>query len=180
MVYIVLGQGFEEAEAMIPCDLLRRADIDVRFAGIGALEIVGGHGITIRADCRAEEIDLNEAEMIVLPGGLGGVDSIRGSQPVLNAVRGVYARGGYVAAICVAPTLLAELGITDGKKATCYPGMENQMGGAHMCADSVAVDGKIVTGRAAGAAFDFALALIEALRGGAAAEKVASGVVYHT
>lgn len=178
MVYIILGKGFEEAEALVPCDLLRRAGIDVRFAGIGGLEVTGGHGITLRADCIAEEAALCEAEMLVLPGGLGGVASIRASAPVLSAVRSVYARGGYVAAICAAPTVLAELGITDGKNATCYPGMENEMGSANMQDASAVCDGKVITGRAAGAAFDFGLALITALRGQSAAQKVAAGIVY--
>lgn len=178
MVYMILGKGFEEAEALVPCDLLRRAGIDVRFAGIGGLEITGGHGITLRADCVAEETALCEAEMLILPGGLGGVASIRACAPVLSAVRTLYEQGRFVAAICAAPTVLAELGITDGKKATCYPGMENEMGSATMLPVGAVQDGKVITGRAAGAAFDFGLALIRALRGEEAAQKIAAGVVY--
>ena len=179
MVYIILGTGFEEAEAVIPCDLLRRAGIEVHFAGIGGLEITGSRGITVKADCTAEEADFARAEMLVLPGGLGGVASIRGCQLVMDAVKQAYADGRYLAAICAAPTILAELGITDGKNATCYPGMGEQMGNARLCDDGAVADGKVVTGRAAGTAFDFALMLISVLRGEAAAEAVAAGVVYH-
>lgn len=178
MVYIILGKGFEEAEALVPCDLLRRAGIEVRLAGIGGLEIRGSHGITVRTDCIAEETDLTDAELLVLPGGLGGVASIRASESVLSAVRTLHEKGRYIAAICAAPTVLAELGITDGKKATCYPGMENEMGSADMQDAPVVRDGMLITGRAAGASFDFALALITALRGEEAANKVAAGVVY--
>lgn len=178
MVYIILGKGFEEAEAIVPCDLLRRAGVDVRFAGIGGREIVGGHGISVCADCVAEETDLTEAEMIVLPGGLDGVNSILGSKPVLNAVAAVYDNGGYAAAICAGPTVLAKLGITDGKRVTCYPGCESKMGSAIPCRENAVIDGRVITGKAPGTAYDFALALIEVLCGKAAAEKVVSGAVY--
>lgn len=178
MVYIILGKGFEEAEAIVPCDLLRRAGVDVQLAGIGGREVSGGHGITVCADCVAEETDLTKAEMIVLPGGLGGVQSILGSKTVLNAVKAVYDNGGYAAAICAGPTVLAKLGITDGRRVTCYPGCEANMGGAKPRGEKAVIDGRVVTGQAPGAAFDFALALIEVLRGKEAAKKVAAGAVY--
>ena len=116
--------------------------------------------------------------MLVLPGGLGGVASILESPAVLSGVRAVYDGGRYVAAICAAPTVLARLGITDGKNATCYPGMEGEMGSAKMQDLPAVTDGRVITGRAAGAAFDFALALITALRGQEAAAQVAAGIVY--
>lgn len=178
MVYIILGNGFEESEAIVPCDLLRRAGVETRLAGIGGADIKGSNGITVRADCVAEETELTEAEMLVLPGGLGGVSSILGCEKVLDAVRTLYARGDRVAAICAAPTALAQLGITDGKNAVCYPGMEEKMGAARCCACDAVADGRVITGRAAGAAFDFGLKLIEALRGEECARAVAESVVY--
>lgn len=178
MVYIILGTGFEEAEAIIPCDLLRRAGVEVRFAGIGSREITGGHGITVKSDCTVEEADLSKAEMLVLPGGLGGVASIQGCEKVLAAVKEQYDAGGLVAAICAAPTIFAQLGITDGKKAVCYPGCEEQMGRACICEEPAVADGNVITGRSAGTAFDFGLKLIAALRGEEAAQKIAAQVVY--
>lgn len=180
MVYIILGAGFEEAEAIIPCDLLRRAGVEVSFAGIGGREITGGHGITVLADCTVEEAALDTAEMIVLPGGLGGVASIRSCPAVMDGVKQAYKDGRYVAAICAAPTILAELGITEGKAAVCYPGMEGEMGGAAMCALPAVAQDKVITGKAAGTAFDFALLLIEALCGGEAARGVGNGIVYRS
>ena len=178
MVYIILGTGFEEAEAIIPGDLLRRAGVDVKFAGIGALCITGSHGIPVTADCIVEDTELTGADMIVLPGGLGGVESIRKSRETLRAVRQMYEKGKYVAAICAAPTVLASLGITDGKRAVCYPGMESEMGSAQMLTCGAVTDGHVITGRAAGTAFDFALELIRALCGEDTAQQVASGIVY--
>lgn len=178
MVTIILGKGFEEAEALVPCDLLRRAGIEVRLAGIGGLEITGGHGITVKADCVAEEAELNASEMLVLPGGLGGVASILDCPKVVEAVKNQYAMGKRVAAICAAPTVLARLGITDGKKATCYPGCEKDMGSAVMQDAAVITDGLVTTGRAAGAAMEFGLELIAVLRDQPTADKIAAGVVY--
>ena len=178
MVYIVLGTGFEEMEAVVPCDLLRRAGVDAKFVGIGALDVVGSRGIAVKADCTEEDACWDEAEMIVLPGGLGGVASIQGSTAVMDAVKKAYEDGRFVAAICAAPTILAKLGYTDGKEAVCYPGMEDEMGSAVMVDLGSVRDGKILTGRAAGSAFDFGLALIEALCGETVSRKIAAEVVY--
>lgn len=78
MVYIILGKGFEPVEAITPCDILRRGGVDVKLAGIGGKTVEAAHGVTVAADCTVEEIDQNALEMIVLPGGLGGVESILG------------------------------------------------------------------------------------------------------
>lgn len=178
MVYIILGKGFEEIEAIAPCDILRRGGVEVKFAGIGGLEITGGNGITVKADCTVEEMDLEAMELIMLPGGLGGVNSILGSETAMNAVRYAYEQGRFVTAICAAPTVLAKLGITDGKKATVYPGMEDQMGSACMVDANAVRDGKVLTGRAPGAAYDFAYLLLETLQGADTAQRIRSGMVY--
>ena len=178
MVYIILGTGFEEIEAIAPCDILRRGGVDVKFAGIGGLEITGGNGITVKADCTVEEMDLEAMELVMLPGGLGGVRSILGSEAAMHAVQYAHDAGKYVTAICAAPTVLAKLGITDGKKATVYPGMEDQMGSALMQDANAVRDGKVLTGRAPGAAYDFAYLLLETLQGAETAARVRSGMVY--
>jgi len=178
MVYIILGTGFEEIEAVSPCDILRRGGVDVKFAGIGGTLITGGNGITVQADCTVEDMDLNAMEMIVLPGGMGGVRSILGSAASINAVKTAYEQEKLVAAICAAPTILAKLGITDGKHATVYPGMEADMGSAIMEDTNAIKDGHVLTGRAPGAALDFGYLLLETLKGHDVMEKVRSGMVY--
>lgn len=100
MVYIILGKGFEPVEAIAPCDILRRGGVDVKLAGIGGKTVEAAHGVTVAADCTVEEIDQNALEMIVLPGGLGGVESILGCQAALDAVKRAWDGGKYVAAIC--------------------------------------------------------------------------------
>lgn len=178
MVYVMLGTGFEEVEALTPVDLLRRANVEVLTVGINGKVVSGSHGIGVEADITVDQMDLTDLEMIVLPGGLGGVASIRASQPTLDAVRFAYENGRFVAAICAGPTVLADLHITDGKDATCYPGCEDGMGSANMIPGAACVrDGKVITGTSAGCAVPFALALVEALRGGEEAERIRTQIV---
>lgn len=178
MVYIILGTGFEEIEAVAPCDILRRGGVQVCYAGIGGTLITGGNGIAVQAECTVEDMDLEAMEMIVLPGGMGGVHSILGSEAAMNAVTYAYESGKLVAAICAAPTILAKLHITDGKHAVVYPGMEDQMGSAVMEDTNAVRDGKVLTGRAPGAALDFGYMLLETLKDAETAKKVRTGMVY--
>ena len=178
MVYMLLGTGFEETEAIAPLDLLRRAGIEVLTVGINGKTVYGGHGIGIEADITVGEMDLTDMDMIVLPGGLGGVASIRGCQAAMDAIRFAWENGKFVAAICAGPTVLADLGITDGKKATCYPGCEEKMGSADMIQDAPCVrDGKLITGTSAGCAIAFGLMLVAALKDQATADTVATQIV---
>ena len=178
MVYMMLGTGFEVTEAMVPLVMMRRAGIDVCTVGINGKTVYGSREIGIVADLELGEMDLTNLEGIILPGGLGGVASIKASQPALDAVKFAYENHKLVAAICAGPTVLAMLGITDGKRATCYPGCEEQMGSAVMVPDAAAVtDGNLITGTSAGCAIPFALQLITALKGQEAADNVAQQIV---
>ena len=178
MVYVLLGTGFEEMEAIAPIDLLRRAGIPTLTVGVDGKHITGGHGITVEADITIGEMDLTQLEMIVLPGGLGGVATARSSQAALDALRFAWENDKYVAAICAGPTVLADLKITDGRKATCYPGCESGMGDACMISDAPCIrDGKLITGTSAGCAVSFALMLIEALKGEEESARIAKQIV---
>lgn len=178
MTVIILGEGFEETEAVAPYDLLKRAGVDVRFVGVGSDTVTGSHGICIASEMSLDELNADDIEMIVLPGGLRGVQTLSSREDVLKLTKKLWNSGRYVAAICAAPTILAQLGITDGRKATCYPGMEDRMGSARMQPSAAVTDGKLITGRSAGGAMEFGLALVAALKGAQAAQKVAAGVVY--
>ena len=173
MVYMLLGTGFEETEAIAPLDLLRRAGVEVHTVGINGKVVCGGHGIGVEADILLEEMDLTALDMIILPGGLGGVASVRASAPAMDALRFAWENGKLVAAICAGPTVLADLGITDGKQTTCYPGCESGMGSAVTLEGKACVrDGRVITGTSAGCAIPFGLALIDALKGSEAANTV--------
>ena len=177
MIYMFLGTGFEETEAIAPLDLLRRAGLKVLTVSLNGKTVYGGHGIGVEADIEIDQLDLTDLEMVILPGGLGGVASIRGCEKAMEAIRFAYENGKYTAAICAGPTILAELGITDGKKATCYPGCEEQMGSAIMVEAAAVTDGKVITGTSAGCAVPFGLALIAALKGSEEADRIAKQIV---
>ena len=177
MVYVMLGTGFEETEAIAPIDLMRRAGIGVLTVGINGKLIYGGHGIGVEADVTIDEMDLCNLEMIVLPGGLGGVKSIRESEKAMDAIRFAQENGKFVAAICAGPTILAQLGITDGLEAVCYPGCEEDMGNAKMISAPCIRSGNVITGTSAGCAIPFGLALVAALKGQEEADRVAQQIV---
>ena len=178
MVYLLLGTGFEEMEAVAPLDLLRRAGISVQTVGVNGRTVYGSHKIGIETDLLLEELDLSQARMVIIPGGLGGVASLRASKPAMDTLKKAWDMGLYVAAICAGPTVLADLGIPDGKKATCYPGCEGGMGKAILVPNVPAVrDGRLITGTSAGCAIPFGLALIEALKGQEAADAIAKQIV---
>jgi len=178
MVYMLLGTGFEETEAVAPLDLLRRAGVDILTVGVTGKTVYGSHKIGIEADITIDEMDLTNLEMIILPGGLGGVASARASQPALDVLEFAWKNDKFVAAICAGPTVLADLGITDGRNATCYPGCEGGMGSANMIPDAACIrDGKLITGTSAGCAIPFGLALVEALKGKDVADTIARQIV---
>lgn len=179
MVYILLAEGFEESEAMVPADLLRRAGIETALVGLEPGLVKGSHGIAVQADMTLGQMDLSRAEMIVLPGGLAGVRNLEKQSGLGHMIQLALEQEIWVAAICAAPTLLAKRGFLEGKTAVCYPGMEDKMAGARPQMDQkVVVDGKIITGRAAGSAFDFGLELVKALAGTEKAEEVRHAIHY--
>lgn len=183
MVYILLGAGFEEAEALVTADVLRRAGVPVSLAGIGGEFVAGSHSITVKADLPVEAAVLKEGDMVVLPGGMGGVASMEGSGAAMALIRRAAEDPGiWLAAICAAPTLLARAGLLPrGARCVCYPGMEGELSeaGAVPAIDQpVAVEGRLITGKGPGTAFDFGLALAEALAGAETAAQVRAGLHY--
>lgn len=178
MIYVLLGNGFEETEAVAPIDLLRRAGCDVLTVGLNGKTIVSSHKISFNADITIDELNREDLELIVLPGGLGGVTSCRACPQALEALRWAWDNGKLVGAICAGPTVLADLDITDGMHATCFPGCESQMGSAIMEENKATlVDGRLITGTSAGCAIPFGLALVEAMKGPEMAETIRKQIV---
>lgn len=173
MVYILLADGFEEAEAIVPADLLRRAGAEVALTGVTGPVVTGAHGIAVTCDRKLEQVKMEDLELLMLPGGLGGVENIGASPAAMELIRSAAEAGRYVAAICAAPSLLGKLGLLEGRRAVCYPGMEETMGAVDaQRGHSVVADGRFITGEGPGAAFDFGLKLVETLKGDAAAKQV--------
>lgn len=173
MIYVFLADGFEEIEAIIPIDILRRAGAEVKTVGVGSKEITGSHGIKITADITVKEITLNkELQMIVLPGGMPGADNLENCPEVQAALDYCSDSGKFIAAICAAPKILGHKGLLNDKYATCFPGFENQLGEARLTPQLVAVDGLYITAKGAGAALPFALRLVEVLYSKSKAEQL--------
>ena len=181
MVYVLLAPGFEEAEALVPADVLRRAGAEVSLVGLFDRFVSGSHGVTVTADLTVDGVSLSAGDMVMVPGG-PGYARVEESEAALRLIRQAAAdETTWVAAICAAPTLLARMGLMKGKRAVCYPGMEDILvdGGAvpHMDC-SVVRDGRFITGRAPGSAFDFALTLTEILAGADTAARLREDMLY--
>ena len=135
--------------------------------------IIGSHHIVIEADALLSDRKDEAFDLVVLPGGMPGAATLRDDAKVQALLRAQHAKGGLVAAICAAPIALAAAGLLDGKRATCFPGFENQLGTASYQTNAVVIDGNVITSRAVGTALQFALALVEALQGEPAAALLA-------
>lgn len=176
---VFLAPGFEEVEGLTVVDLLRRADVELTMVSIGETRsITGSHGITVEADKLFEEMDYAEQDLLLLPGGMPGTLNLKGCSKLLELLHEFNNQGKLIAAICAAPTVFGHMGILQGKKATCYPGCEDGLGGAQYLTDSVVVDGNITTSRGVGTAIDFALALIAQLYDQEKADAIGESIVY--
>ena len=166
MIFVFLANGFEEAEAFVPVDVLRRAKIAVRTVGIGADTIIGAHGVRVIPDVLETDIIPNaECDGIVLPGGMPGTLNLQKSKVVENFIDYSAINRKVLAAICAAPSLLGRKGYLRDKTVTCYPGFEKQLIGANFVDLPVCTDGRIITAWGAGAAFEFSLAIVECIKG---------------
>ena len=180
MVYVFLADGFEEIEALTPVDLLRRAGVDARTVSIypGRSDVTGARKITVRADMTIDEAKPQKEDIIVLPGGMPGTVNLLECDDLMKTVDDHNAEGGRIAAICAAPArILGSKGLLRGKKATCYPGMEDLLEGATAVTDSVITDGNITTSRGLGTAVDFACELIAIVCGKERADEIRASVV---
>ena len=172
---VILAQGFEEIEAVIPIDMLRRAEVEVTVAGVGGEAITGSREVIIKPDVSLEECDL-EPDAVILPGGMPGAENLATSSKVKEFVSKMYSKGKLVAAICASPALvLAPTGILNGKEATCYPGLEKNFSSEiKFSKERVVQDGNVITSQGPATAFEFARKITENLVGKAKADMVAS------
>lgn len=163
-IYVFLAEGFEEIEAATPVDLLRRAGLQCKLVSVtGQLDVMGAHGIVYKADMLFEAGEYHEAEAIILPGGMPGTLNLQKHEGLKSVIKELFEQGKYICAICAAPMILGNMGLLSGRRATIFPGMEEHLHGAQLSHDMVCADGNIITSRAPGTAFKFALKLIEVL-----------------
>ena len=176
---IFFATGYEEIEALTVVDICRRCGLEAETVSVTEERVVeSSHGVGVRADKVFSQADVPGYAMLVLPGGMPGTKNLEAHEGLMAQVDEFHKAGRYIGAICAAPTILSNLGILKGKRATCYPAMEKEIQGAALTGASVTVDGNIITSRGVGTAIDFALKLIEVLSGKEKAEEIAESIVY--
>lgn len=169
---VLLADGFEEIEALVPIDLMRRANIEVDIAGVTGPMVKGAHGIIVHADLLLEDVT-GAYDCVVLPGGMPGAKNLADSWEVNQLIIQQFNDGRFVAAICAAPAVvLAHAGLLDGRRAVCYPGADAYAPEVNFEDERVLQDGRIITAQGPGCAADFGLKIIEALTDSKTADEV--------
>ena len=177
-IFVFLATGFEEIEALTPVDVLRRAGLNVQTVSVmNEQTVVGAHGIPVVADKMFAEIKPEDAEMLLLPGGLPGATNLDEHAGLSELILKFAEAGKPLAAICAAPLVFGNRGLLDGKKATCYPGFETYLQGAEYTANLVEVDGNFITGKGPGAALEFAFVIVEKYCGAGKVEELKQGMM---
>lgn len=178
-VLVPLAPGFEDLEATTIVDLLRRADIEVITAGLQPGLVQGARGMRVQPDTHLDAVLERDFDMIALPGGMPGAENLKNDPRIQALLKRLSGAGKYTAAICAAPIALAQAGLLDGRRATSYPGFVDRLKppGATYLTDPVVVDGRVVTSRGPGTAMDFALTLVELLKGRAMRDQVEAGLM---
>lgn len=178
-ILVFLADGFEEIEGLTVADVLRRAGLKVQTVSImGRAQVTGAHGIPVIADTVLEEADFEEAELLVLPGGMPGTRYLGECGALTKRLLEFHAAGRKLAAICAAPSVLGDLGILEGRKAVCYPGFEERLRGADVGKEAVALDGNVMTSRGPGTALPFALALVSWLKSDEESARIRESMIF--
>lgn len=171
MVYVLLADGFEEIEAIEPIDILTRGGVEVTTVGVTGKVVTGAHGIPVTADIEINEVTPDDMELLMLPGGAGH-ELLDASNEVHGLINYAVSNGLYISAICAAPSILGKKQLLDSKKATCFPGYEKYLYGADVTAEKAVVDGKIITGKGAGAAAEFGFTMLKILKDAETANRI--------
>lgn len=176
-VAVLVADGFETIECLTMVDILRRGGVRVSLVSImPTRDTVSSQQIGVTCDCTLDEVDFDEYDYIVLPGGLPGTTNLRRDERVCALVR-EFATTKHVAAICAAPSILGELGLLVGRNATCFPGFESTFpAGTYAGGKTVIVDGNIITASGMGQALPFALAVLGDIAGERAVQKVRESI----
>ena len=177
-IFVFLADGFEEIEALTPVDVLRRAGLSVKTVSVMDEQVVSGaHGVPVMADVMFDEVNAEDAEMILLPGGLPGATNLDAHQGLSQMILDFAKEEKPLAAICAAPLVFGNRGLLEGKKATCYPGFEEYLGESYM--DGLVVESKnIITAKGPGLSADFAFCIIEKLADSEIADQVYDAAQY--
>lgn len=178
-IAIFFAKGYEEIEALAVVDVCRRCGITIDMVSVTEeMQVEGAHGIMVGMDKTFSQVDFDEYDMLVLPGGGEGTRNLEAHQALMAQVDVFYENGKYIAAICAAPSIFGHKGILKGRKACCYPSFESHLEGAEVTAGPVEVSDKVITSRGMGTAIDFGLAISEVFVGKDKAEEMAKAIIY--
>lgn len=176
-ICVFLAEGFEEIEAVAPIDIFRRAAIEVLTVSVTGNKVVAGaHAIPVLADVLFEDVAFAADDFLFLPGGLPGTTNLGNHEGLRELIHEKYAKGGNLAAICAAPSILGKMNILNGKEAICYPGFENALKGAHLSENKIVQAGNVFTAKAAGVAIEFALRIVESVKGADVSKSIREGI----
>ena len=176
---IFFATGYEEIEALTVVDILRRAGEEITLVSVtDERSVTSSHGVEVTMDKVLSEVNFDETDVIVLPGGMPGTKNLEACAALMEQVDAFVQAGKTVAAVCAAPSILGHRGHLNGKKACSFPDMESQLEGAEVLREPAVIDGNIITGRGMGAAIPFGLAILEKLQGKEAAEAMGRKIVY--
>ena len=176
---IFMADGCEEIEGLAVVDVLRRAKMDIITISVNKTNTVkGSHNITFLTDTVFEDVNFEELDGIILPGGMPGTINLGDHEGVVSQVKTFAAAGKLVCAICAAPSVLGAAGILKGKKATCHPEFEEKLTGAEPLTDNVVTDGNVITSRGMGTAIDFGLAIVSYFNDQSVVDDVKLHLVY--
>ena len=180
-IYLFLADGFEDMEAIATRDVLLRGGVEVQTVSMSDEPFVtSSHGLTVSVYLTRDDFDDDAPAVMIFPGGMPGSKNLAADKALMALMRRCYAGGGIVAAICAAPGLVAsQLEDVTGKRFTCFEGFQDAMigRGAVYTPESAVVDGQLITGRGAGHAVNFGLAILETLKGKEAADRVRAGLM---
>lgn len=178
-VYAFMAEGLEEVECLATVDVLIRGGVNVTLISVGdRRDVTGSHGFRIMANKKIDEVSLEDADVLFLPGGMPGTKNLGACSILCDGLVEANKRGKRIAAICAAPSVLGDLLILKGKKATCYPGYEDRLVGAEHTSEGVVTDGNITTARGLGYALDLGIELLRLLKGEETALKVKESIQY--
>lgn len=178
-VCVFFGAGFEEIEALTVVDILRRNRIETQMVSVmGERKVMGSHQIPVETDVLIGDVDFEQTDMLILPGGLEGTKNLEACRLLTDQVQAFASAGKAVCAICAAPSILGHLGLLKGKRATAYPEFESHLEGAQVVREPAVRDGNLITGRGMGCSLAFALEVLAYLTDQETADAMAEKVVY--
>ena len=178
-ICIFLAEGFEEVEALMPLDILRRGGLSVKTVSVaGDRTVKGAHQIPVVADMLFAELNDDEVEMIVLPGGLPGATNLDAHPGLDKLIMKFAASSRPMAAICAAPMVYGKRGLLKGKQATCYPGFDTYLTDAHYTGNMVQVADNFILGKGPAAAAEFGFTILKHFAGEEKMNEVKSGMLF--